>query len=286
MKAAIQNGLYAGTSVVNDMQPVCSSGNCTWPKYRSLAICAKYADVTSSLKTKTVPIPGSEGPGPEDNVNQHYLSQDNYLTDDGTVLFNSSSVARSDPILDNNQGNAAISLDFSNSIAFQSSSLPIADVFMIYSTSRTSSDNAFAAMEFVLEWCVQEFTTSVTNGSSSTQRQSSSNDFSKPDPANTGVPLTTSPNDGDNSVYTVDPGTHYILQNYLRGLFKGYTSLPPSNNGAAQLYVSSDATQALFQPFDISGERINGVNPVAGQGGGPSDLQKILDNVATSMTNM
>ena len=64
-----------------------------------------------------------------------------------------------------------------------------------------------------------------------------------PDPANTAVPLTTSPNDGDNRVYTVDPGTHYILQNYLRGFFEGYTSLPPSNNGAAQLYVSSDACQ-------------------------------------------
>ena len=285
MKAAIQNGLYAGTSVVDDMQPVCSSGNCTWPNYRSLAICAKSANVTSSLKTQKVSIPGSLGPKSEDTVNQYYLSQNNYLTDDGTVLFNSSSVARSNPILDN-YSHAPISLNFSNSIAFQNSSLPIADVFMIYSTSRTDSDGAFAAMEFVLEWCVQEFTTSVTNGSSSTQRQVSFSNFSKPDPANTGVSLTTSPNDGDNRVYTVDPGTHYILQNYLRGLFEGYTSLPSSNSDAAQLFTSSDATQALFQPFDIFGEIINGVNPVAGQGGGPSDLQKILDNVATSMTNM
>ena len=90
------------------------------------------------------------------------------------------------------------------------------------------------------------------------------------------------PDDGDNRAYMIGPGTHYILQNYFRGLFQGMVNSTNSDT----LSVTNDAAQALYQPFDIRGEKVNGVDQVLGRGVGQAGLQRILDSIATGMTNM
>ena len=143
MKTAIQNGLFSENSVVLDTQPACSSGNCTWPSYRSLAICARSADVTSYLQTKEVSVRGDLPGQPKHNELRWYLSKQNYLQDNIYSLSNLSSAAKldpiyavlEDPISGEQETDNPISLDFSDSIAFKDSALPVADVFMIYTNT-------------------------------------------------------------------------------------------------------------------------------------------------------
>jgi len=48
MKAAIYDGLFKPKSVT-DLQPVCPTGNCTFPLFDSLAVCSKCLNVTDSV---------------------------------------------------------------------------------------------------------------------------------------------------------------------------------------------------------------------------------------------
>ena len=300
MVGAIQTGLFSQNTAVFDVQPVCSSGNCTWPSYRSLAICARSADVTSSLKTSNVLVPGDEPGERKQTAKKWYLSPQNFLINDAYVLANLSSAAQRQPIVSIGHSNDpndpfgdesqysgdAIALNFSSSIAFKDSPRPLADVFMIYANTTTSigGSGTFSAIEFVLEWCVQNFTTTVAIGRASTERHDSFRDFNPPDPNYEYTEVQAMPDDGDNRQYTITSGDHYILQSYFRGLFQGTVNL--TNSPVAHEAATNDATQAIFQPFDIAGETLNGTDAVAGRGVGISGLQGILDNMATGMTNM
>ena len=287
MRGAVQNALLSQNSAILDLQPPCSTGNCTWPSYRSLAICARYANVTSSLKSRNVSAPSPLGGVPTIEVLQWYLSEQNSLLDEGFNLFNYSSVAKTNPIIsipDDDTTGHAIALNFTDSVAFKDSALPVADVFMIYGTSEDDASNpaAFSAIEFVLEWCVQDFTTGVTNGESTTQRQDSFRNFSTPDPHEPFESLTATPNDGDHQIYTVDPSTHYTFQHYFRDILQGTANRTAVTGDSGFQTITNDATQAFFQPFNIFGDKVDG----PGRGAGPSGLQTIIDNIATGMTNM
>ena len=300
MKAAIQNGLLNINSTVLDFQPACSSGNCTWPSYRTLAICARSANVTSHLQVKRVSAPGNLPGSPKENQPRWSLSQQNYIQDNGLTLSSLGSVAKADPIESNNgddqglggdsgqpSGNP-IALNFTDSIAFQDSALPVADVFMIFSNARTEDGGhpgTFFAVEFVLEWCVQNFTTTVISGVPSTQRHDVFRNFSRPDPSQAFAIYEGKPNDGDNRDYQIDFTTHYYLQKYFQGLLRGIVNMT-MNDPAAQLSASSDAALALFTPFHIFGMTMDGQGSVPWRGGGQPEFDQIINNIATGMTNV
>lgn len=126
----------------------------------------------------------------------------------------------------------------------------------------------FGASEFLLEWCVQNYTTTVTNGTATTERLDAVSNFSVSDSI-------------DN--FTFSSGTLHLYQDYFRNIFQGEAW---RGSGISTLYVSSDATQALFQPFNIFGRKDNGKDVTPNQGGGMDQLQKILDNIAVAMTNV
>lgn len=260
MKAAILRGLYAGTTTIDHIRPTCPGGNCTYPDYRSLAICARSEDVTSDLKHNEA---YADGPW--------YLTNSNYLINDGSFdgsfVFNLSSAAKENPTKYNGYG-TPMALDFSRSIAFKDSSAPVADVFMIYSTSRDNSDNSdkIGALEFLLEWCVQSYSSTVTNGTATTERLEA-----------------VSLKDGDYPDFMLGPGTLELYQNYFREIFQGEAWRA---GNPTRLYVSNDATQVLFQPVNIFGKTENGTSVTANQGGGKDQLEKILDNIAVAMTNV
>ena len=207
-----------------------------------------------------------------------YLTDSNYFIDNATNLFSLGSASKKNPSKDYDE--SWVALDFSESIAYKDSSAPIADVLMIYATSRDWVDNAIAASEFLLEWCVQNYTTTVINGTATTERHDAVSSFSVPDPGEVGfIPQM---RDGDGQLYELAPETLPLYQSYLWYLFQGSASKGDNN----QLFVSNDATHALFQPFNIFGAKVNGVDVTPNQGGGMDQLQKILDNIAVSMTNV
>lgn len=276
MKAAIVNGLYAGTTTIDHIRPTCPGGNCTYPHYRSLAICTRSADVSSHLKHKK-----AYADDPENfNVLQWSLTDSNYLINNGTNLFSLSSAAKKNPTKHHGHG-TPMALDFSQSIAFKDSSAPVADVFMIYAATKDKSED-IGALEFLLEWCVQSYTTTVTNGTATTKRHEAVRNFSLPG-RNGGIPQM-SLKDGDHRDFTLGAGTLELYQNYFRDIFQGEAWRDVRDR--TRLYVSNDETQVLFQPVNIFGATENGVSVTPNQGGGMDQLQKILDNIAVAMTNV
>lgn len=155
---------------------------------------------------------------------------------------------------------------------------------MIYANNSDSARiTIFSAIEFVLEWCVQNFTTSVTYGLSSTEKHGSIRNFYLNANA---TYIIAKPDDGDNRVYMISTNNHNILGKYFQTQLQGTVD---SLYGSRALEVSNDATQALFNPFNFFRGNIDGVdpNPVPnpGRGLGQAGLQRILDNIATGMTN-
>ncbi|KAL8990039.1 MAG: hypothetical protein Q9177_001203 [Variospora cf. flavescens] len=108
----------------------------------------------------------------------------------------------------------------------------------------------------------------VTNGTATTERLDAVSNFSVSDSI-------------DN--FTFSSGTLHLYQSYFRNIFQGEAW---RGGGIPTLYVSSDATQALFQPFNIFGQKADGKDVTSNQGGGMDQLQKILDNIAVAMTNV
>ncbi|PQE11513.1 acid phosphatase protein [Rutstroemia sp. NJR-2017a BVV2] len=152
--------LSSGLAYLNETQLYCATGNCTWPVYQSLAVCMRWQDISSHLSYSSYQD--------ERNITQDKWS----LTDKHYIetlrgaypMLNMTSVGFANT---KDSLNNATPLNFSDSIAFPDSPSPLADVFMI----------PYDAFEFVLEWCAQEFNTSVFNGLVSTSRLGFTNNF-------------------------------------------------------------------------------------------------------------
>lgn len=277
MKAAIQNGLLSGNTSVDPIRPSCLSVNCTIGPYQSLAVCASFADISSSLTNSTVKLPSDDDAQIAVRYNLpggHFLQIDKFKP----VQLNFTSATLQ--VNDTDAAGQLVPLDFSDSIAFKNVSAPIADVFFIYQnwTTTTSSSNEFSAIEFVLEWCVQTFNTSVKNGNPTTHKLEAFHGFD----AQPGSFLTARPNAGDsNDQYTIEPNTHYSLQRYLRNLLDGNVTGGSSGNAAS---TSSDAAQALWVPFGPPSSQTQ-ISPTDGYGTTQAGLSIILENIATTMTN-
>jgi hypothetical protein len=271
MKAAVQNGLLTSGSVLNKTQPFCATGNCTWPLYRSLAVCMRWQDVSTHLKH-------SEHHDNDNNVTveRWSLTDRSYIETPiySSCLLNMSSVAKPKQVIEG----ARNALDFSDTIAFSDNPYPLADVFMLYKNVSNVTENLYSAFEFVLEWCVQEFNTSVVNGTAFTTRQGSTNNF-------TGGGFLTGPIFNSTSTfgfastrpnYDIANDTQYILSNYLRKTLNGSVYLV-----SADLDKTSDAAEAFFQRFHTDSANGN----VLGEAKGQTGLAQVLQNIATSMTN-
>ena len=269
--------------------PTCSSGNCTWPSYRSLAVCNRVANVTSSLKTTSATILDDK----DDIVNttKWSLTPHNFIYASAERLSRMNTTAKGEQIKAADRGTETpMSLDFADSIAFKDSPRPIADTIIIYTTTR-SDPIAFAAVEFLLEWCVRDFTTKVEEGQASTKAGDKIfRDFSKPDPERSTAQIVARPDGIGNGkpVYEVDFDGHYSLQMYLAQLFDGSvdSTSGTADGTEARLRADNEAMLALFQPFDVTGTLFDGKDEVEGRNDGIEGLQKILDNISTSMTNL
>ncbi|KAK3660689.1 hypothetical protein LTR56_000447 [Elasticomyces elasticus] len=279
MKGAILQGLFNANETIPDLSPACS-GNCTFEPYASLAVCTSFADVSSSLITKNFTNPN--GTIYDYNYDyRYYIAEHQYLREDSYELPFVNVSSAEPPDSDEHS-----SLQFHDSVAFRDVNAPIADVFMIYQNGtkgpmNAARHNTYAAVEFILEWCVQEYTTSVINGTAITQRKDAYRNFSSP-----GGSYYTygKPNGDDGLEYLISPQTRFSLQKYLQTLLSGHIVEP----SGGYFYVSSDAIQALAEPYNVwqggctqdpcgLSYGIHGTNQTG--------LELLMNNVATSMTN-
>jgi hypothetical protein len=311
MRAAIQSSLYVANETVLDIAPDCSSLNCTFLSYTSLAVCTSFADVTSHLASVNV----TRDPDPRARpLFVDALSNSSYINKSGG-RFNASSAAFDD----SRSGSRAFSerapfLIFNNTIAFKDVPVPLADVFVIYAKEIvgefTRPDGvieaghmSYGAVEFIMEWCVQNFTTVVVNGVAHTTRGTATRNFTNSvDPVK---------QVGEEEYYTVIHSAHYTTSRYLdhilRGsVLQGMYSLPLSKRGAPRLtalantepgsdqmlYASTDVGIALYEPYNVWSPHSSSLDysksTLSGglRGTNQTGLEHIINNVATGMTNL
>ena len=140
MKATIYNGLYSPNVTLSDVSVSCQSGNCTWPVYSSLAICASTADVSASLKSSCSTLDPK---------------QCNYSLPSG------GSLAGKDDIMSiSTTDNTAFT-----SLAFAKTN-PVIDFYTFLISNKTSQP---LLLESALHLCVQSYNTSVINGKTHTR---------------------------------------------------------------------------------------------------------------------
>lgn len=205
-KAAIINGLFAENTTIQPLAPICPTGNCTFPTYRSLAICYSISNVTDRLKIRNTGVFG--------------LSADNYIvteTVDGVSGFMNVSLATTP--------------QYNHSINYKNVTAAVADVFVILALDTQTTNVSVSAYEFILEWCFNEYNTSVSGGISSTKiihsdrnlRWSSESSYVSSDYS------------------AVDPQTHAGLVDYFSHLFTGTIR----TLGSGSKVATSDAIQAV-----------------------------------------
>jgi hypothetical protein len=264
MKGAFLNGLFANANVtIDNVSPTCTTGNCTFPDYKSLAVCAMSADVTSHLmdnSTKQVMrhcLPGgfcasNKVPNPDDDpilratVTSAVTQADKWATKNGQAFKYTS-------------------------LSFADHSSPIGDFYIIYENvtkdASGKQDNRWAAIELALHWCAPAFSTKVTNGTATTSRYPGPfppfNDESSYDIAN--------------GAMSIDLSTHTTLQRYLNMSLSGSAYLRGVDSSA-----DSDLTQKLVGFFGIGG---GDVDIYATLTEAMAGLDAMLANTATSMTN-
>ncbi|KAJ4289568.1 hypothetical protein N0V90_010897 [Kalmusia sp. IMI 367209] len=270
MKGAIFSGLFASANVtINDTLPTCTTGNCTFPDYQSLAICASSADVTSHLQNLTTKgelkwcLPG--GFCNSNNLTARTAGHD-------AIIANiTSAVTRANK--DASDGKDLWPFNYT-SVAFANHVTPVGDFYILYENltrSGPSTATPWMAVELVLDWCVPTFSTHVTNGTAVTSR--------RPDPfmdfdADLGYVITG--HVGDQQI-TVDPKSHFTLQRYLNLTLSGLAY----RTGDIDIYADSDQVQKLVSFFGIGGQ--DAVSTTRADG--LVALDAMLLNTATSMTN-
>jgi hypothetical protein len=272
MKGAILNGIYSSSKItINDTLPTCTTGNCTFPVYQSLAVCATTADVTPHLQNMTTKeemkwcLPGG------------FCASTNFSGKLGQPSITTMATIASAVTQANNSAARASrprsSLNYT-SLAFANHPAPIADFYLIYYNFTKSGpivEQPWAAVEFTLDWCVPTFSTSVTNGTATTSRL--------PDPfmafdATHGYYVRARPAGEDIAIFS---DTHATLQRYLNLTLSGSAYWSEQDS-----YTDSDAVQMLCSFFGIGGQ---GTDLNSTLVDGIAALQDMLANTATSMTN-
>ncbi|KAI2624404.1 hypothetical protein GGR54DRAFT_575637 [Hypoxylon sp. NC1633] len=280
IKGAIQTGLYSANETIPDLTPSCMTGNCTFSSYWSLAVCSSFANVSSHLEKVVIPATREF----DSDEYRYQLTNSSYIVS-GFGRFNSSSAAISGEAAP--QG--AKPFNFTESIAFRNVDYPLADIFVIYprgiegqidfnNGTIQAGHTVYGAVEVLLEWCAQEFTTEVQNGISKTVRHSERRNF-------TGEyqPALYGPGPWEH-LFDVEENTHAGIVTFLNRTLKGSVE-----QGLDQsFYASSDAAQALFEPYNL--DQMHAADTIWSlsngiRGTNQTGLELTVTNIATGMTN-
>jgi len=220
MKSAIYSGLFNPYTSLSDYAPLCSSGNCTWPSYTSLAICAYVADVSQYIQKHTYSLSG-------------FNETTFYTIPNGGLLATGYQNLTLHPT-----DNAAYS-----TLAFQNSQF----LFNFYTFLYSNQTGTPLLLESSFQLCAHTLNTTVTNGQTSTVEISRFTEVNR-----TGDPYYSIFVPGDNTSYIMGDYSHSTLATFLATMFNGnYTVTPPNptikyDTDAVQMMVDT----LLFPPYD------------------------------------
>jgi hypothetical protein len=228
MKAAVVDG--ALTTSVNTYQvtPSCSTGNCTWPAYQSLAVCSACAVTDNSEIAKLLDF---------SQVNITVLNELDYCA---VAPFWTPTALNSGP-------NYLTTL--TPTLAFPNHGLLLADIFLI---------GGKKTFECILTFCLQTYTATVSSGvftetilntthqTSPTSILTSYDDDGDGDGTSYDFPVLSFPHSPNK--HTITPDSLYYLSAYLNSTFAGQvvSAVDNGENSEASLTITSDAVEAIY----------------------------------------
>lgn len=261
MKSAIYTGLFLNDNdTIPSLVPTCSTGNCTWPTYYTLGLCAQVADITNLLEHKC--------------TNTGVDKECNYTLPNGVSLSESDGQ------------NMIISTppEDTSTISFPGPNVPILDFFIINTDLNVSGSNyghqntndrdiwsGANALECSIRFCVQSVNTSVINGQHTTFQTEIWSNASLENPTfSRGIyyELWLRPK-GAAEPYVIPQWTRDAITTWSLKVFTGEST--GSETGSA---YSTDAVQMFVTAMQV--------RPRSGQ---IVAVSNVLRNIALSMTN-
>ncbi|OAL44010.1 hypothetical protein IQ07DRAFT_636453 [Pyrenochaeta sp. DS3sAY3a] len=211
MKAAILQGMANPNSSLSDIPASCSTGNCTFSPYSTLAVCANTANVTSDTVYNN-------------SESRWVLPNGVYLYDYGFYYMNVTTLANW-------------------SIAFNESQNPLVSIYIVQGDFQEKINQT---LEIMLQLCVQTLSTTVDRGQTNTTLISSFNESTYEN----GVLTLHSPTDDRNYTIPDVARTALVrgLQSIFSGLAgRGQGTVVKSSDAihAIQAYGSTEAVQQV-----------------------------------------
>jgi hypothetical protein len=175
-QAAVQFGLNANSShaVAAQLPLHCSSGNCTWPAFESLAVCSKCTNLNSKIQTSSAldypmawffptQVNPRVGSGPE-NLTSYFLPnglninnrKESYYTSAAPVLLTSKATLKP---------SETITFQNSTTLLFSTSVLRVSPPNFPRGGTWQSTHVDLSATECGLYLCIKNFNSKVVNGS-------------------------------------------------------------------------------------------------------------------------
>jgi hypothetical protein len=261
MISAIYTGLFLNENeTIPHLTPTCLTGNCTWPIFYTLGVCANVADLTDQLSL-TCP---------------HSSEKDetcNYTLPNGVTLMTGyNNMVISPPPTD------------TKSLKFPGPNKPILDFFIINTDLNATygaggKDSGYDwdyytganALECVVRFCVLSTNTTVTHGQPYTEQTEVWANASLRNPiivSQLWFELWLEPKD-QGTAYVIPQGSRDAITYWADGIFTGY-----SQGGPAQNLYSSDTVQLFGMAMQ---RRPRSEHKTA--------VSNMMRNVALSMTN-
>jgi hypothetical protein len=237
MKTAIQNGALniESNTTAFDVTPQCSTGNCTYPPFESLAMCYACADLTDKLTLRISSDGLSNFSALPNNLS---LQSQWWLSREGMIQMTVNNSAT----------------DQLESVAFKGYGYPLADMFVILAPY-TNGDGEIAigpyASECIIQWCVKQYTAEVKNG---TFYETTTGKIWLFDSA--GSSIVGLRDNGTNFTVDFELGENAMIE-YFGNLFSGRVA--QSNSLSPMQEWPSDATQAIFHYLNGTNHRLDGM---------------------------
>jgi hypothetical protein len=231
MKAAAYSGLFDSSAAATraSVTAQCSTGNCTFPEYSSLAVCSKCVNVTHLVTPNQCT---SSGLGTQC---MNYTLSNNLLLQGSSGLFNSSTSATPNVVVVDNPGSSLANLSI---ILSQASFSPRPEDVRAY--------------DCAIYFCLQQYQTSFQNGVFKEQVR---HEYASDVPYNiispldfniTAPPAFVAPNEQTN--FSVSAVSFRAVGSYLGTLLDG-----SAGGSSGEASYTSDVINALYTSLSSSG---------------------------------
>lgn len=220
MKSAVFRGLFDTNDPRTEIPSTCSTGNCTWPPFVSLAICNKCTDPSTLVQKKCG----------KSECYRTYLPSDPSLSGPGGQLHCSLT-------------NISNALNEINASVVR---------FSCLLNKNTNQSDMLTAAECSLWYCVQSYESSVIDGKPSQKVRSSWRNDSAPLWQASKLlyrpPSSTTSFAIDPSEFCVEKFAAEAMNSFMKEKLKGWGNI--NNSGS---YFSSDIMQAIYTANNLTG---------------------------------